>query len=279
MELTQTTPENVAAVSSKAIESPHVSACGIGVAPHSLATPKTGPNILSEGMPRFSHLPRHIGFMMDGNGRWARQRGLARLDGHRCGTQNVRRVLDACAHFDIRIVTMYVFSTENWGRPREEIDGFFELLGEVIDRETVNFLANGVRLIHSGSLAGVPEPLARKVRNAVNLTCANRDYILNVAFNYGGRAEILRAAREILREGVRRESISEGLFERHLYTTGMGDMDLVVRTGGDERLSNFFPWQASRGILYVTPTFWPDFDEKQLQDALAAYDEFMSSLK
>lgn len=225
----------------------------------------------------FRHLPRHIGIMMDGNGRWAEQRGLARLDGHRYGTQNVRRVLDACAHFGIRVVTLYVFSTENWGRPREEIDGFFELLSEVIDSETENFLANGVRLIHSGSLDRVPDFLARKVWYAVNATRNNRDYILNVAFNYGGRAEILQAAREILGDGIRPEALSEELFERYLYTDGMGAMDLVIRTGGDQRLSNFFPWQASNGMLYVTQTFWPDFDEDQLRYALTAYDEFMSS--
>jgi undecaprenyl diphosphate synthase len=214
--------------------------------------------------------------MMDGNGRWAQGRGLERLEGHRYGTKNVRRVLDACAHYGIRVVTMYVFSTENWGRPREEIDGFFELLAEVIDRETANFLANGVRLIHSGSLEGVPEFLASKVQHAVNVTRNNRDYLLNVAFNYGGRAEILRATRALLREGVEPENVSEELFERYLYTNGMGDMDLVIRTGGDERLSNFFPWQASNGILYVTPTYWPDFDEDHLRAALAAYDEFWS---
>lgn len=227
----------------------------------------------------FRHVPRHVGFMMDGNGRWAQQRALPRLEGHRHGTQNVRRVLDACAHYHIRIVTLYVFSTENWGRPREEIDGFFELLAQVIDRETENFLANGVRLIHSGSLDGVPEFLARKVSYAVNATINNRDYLLNVAFNYGGRAEILRAAREILRDGVRAENLSEELFQRYLYTDGLGDMDLVIRTGGDERLSNFFPWQASRGMLHVTPTYWPDFDEDHLRQALAAYDRMVSSLE
>ncbi len=225
----------------------------------------------------FRHLPRHIGLMMDGNGRWAKQRGLPRLEGHRQGTQNVRRVLDACARFGIRFVTLYVFSTENWGRPRDEIEGFFQLLGEVIDRETENFRANGVRLIHSGSLDGVPDFLARRVECAVELTRANDDYVLNIAFNYGGRMEILRAAREILKSGVRAEMISEELFEHHLYTNGMGDMDLVIRTGGDERLSNFFPWQASRGMLYVTPTFWPDFDDGELHRALTAYEDFFSS--
>jgi undecaprenyl diphosphate synthase len=222
----------------------------------------------------FRFLPRHIGIMMDGNGRWARQRGLSRREGHRHGTQNVSRALDACAHCGIRIVTLYVFSTENWGRPREEVEGFFELLAEVIDRETENFRKQGVRLMHSGSLDGVPPALAVKVRRAVDATRENREYVLNVAFNYGGRMEILRAARKILEEEISAHALGEELFERYLYTAGLGDMDLVIRTGGDQRLSNFFPWQAARGVFYSTPTYWPDFDERELRNALEMYNRF-----
>ena len=215
--------------------------------------------------------------MMDGNGRWARQRNLPRLAGHRYGTQNVRRALDACQKFGIRVVTLYVFSTENWGRPKEEIDGFFDLLAEVIDRETENFRREGVRLIHSGSLEGVPVRLAEQVARAVDVTRANREYTLNVAFNYGGRMEILRAVRRMLEAGTLAAQVTEKLFDRYLYTAGLGDMDLVIRTGGDERLSNFFPWQAARGVFYATPTFWPDFDEAELEKALTAYDHFLSA--
>lgn len=225
----------------------------------------------------YRHLPRHVGIMMDGNGRWAAARGLSRLEGHRQGTRNVRPALDACARFGIRTLTLYVFSTENWGRPREEIDGLFGLLAEVIDRETANFREQGVRLIHSGSLEGVPALLAEKVRRAVQVTAANSDYILNVAFNYGGRMEILRAAKQILRDSVPLEEISEGLLESYLYTAGLGDMDLVIRTGGDQRLSNFFLWQSANSVLYSTPTFWPDFDEAELGKALAEYDRFLNS--
>ncbi len=225
---------------------------------------------------RFRYLPRHVGIMMDGNGRWAKQRGLSRLEGHRCGTQNVRRVLDACRHFDIRVVTLYVFSTENWGRPQDEVDGFFELLAEVIDRETRNFVAQGVHLIHSGSLEGVPPLLASKVARAVELTRHNDAYTLNVAFNYGGRMEILRAVKKILQDGIPADALSEDLFDSYLYTAGTGDMDLVIRTGGDQRLSNFFPWQAARGVFYTTPTFWPAFDDAELEQALIVYDRFLS---
>lgn len=228
------------------------------------------PNIATE----FLYLPRHLGLMMDGNGRWAQQRGLSRLEGHRQGTRNVRRVLDACARYNIRIVTLYVFSTENWGRPREEIEGFFELLAEVIDRETENFRRQGVRLVHSGSLEGVPPVLADKVRYAVHVTRDNRDYVLNVAFNYGGRMEILRAVQQILADGVPADLVTEELFEQYLFTAGLGDLDLVIRTGGDQRLSNFFLWQAAHSVFYSTPIYWPDFDERALRDALIAYNQF-----
>jgi undecaprenyl diphosphate synthase len=232
--------------------------------------------ILETELLQFRYIPQHIGIMMDGNGRWAKQRGLSRLEGHRCGTQNVRRVLNACQCYGIRVVTLYVFSTENWGRPKEEIDGFFELLGQVIDRETENFRAEGVHLVHSGSLEGVPLSLAAKVSQAVSVTRGNDRYILNIAFNYGGRTEILRAAKQILAEGLPIELLSERTVEGYLYTVGLGDMDLVIRTGGDERLSNFFPWQAARALFYTTPVFWPDFDKMELARALFAYDKFLA---
>jgi undecaprenyl diphosphate synthase len=232
--------------------------------------------ILETEQLQFRFLPHHVGIMMDGNGRWAQQRGLSRLEGHRYGTQNVRRALTACQCYGIRVVTLYVFSTENWGRPKEEIDGFFELLGQVIDRESESFRAQGVHLAHSGSLEGVPSSLAEKVMRAVSLTGNNDRYILNVAFNYGGRMEILRAAKQILADGLAMELLSEQMFERYLYTAGLGDMDLVIRTGGDERLSNFFPWQAARALFYATPAFWPDFDKTELEKALVAYNRFLA---
>ncbi len=224
-------------------------------------------------------IPRHLGIMMDGNGRWARQRGLSRLEGHRHGTQNVRRALEACHQYGICIVTLYVFSTENWGRPQEEIEGFFELLAQVIDKETEDFRAQGVRLIHSGSLDGVPLTLANKVRHAVQVTQTNTRYTLNVAFNYGGRMEIMGAVKRILQSGIPADALSEELFERFLYTDGLGDMDLVIRTGGEQRLSNFFLWQAARAVFYSTPIFWPDFDENELRRALATYSRFLESLE
>ncbi len=223
-----------------------------------------------------SKIPHHVGIMMDGNGRWAKRRGLPRLEGHRHGTQNVRRALDACSKQGIRVVTLYVFSTENWGRPKEEIDGFFRILAEVIESETKSFHANGVRLMHSGSLHEIPADLADKVRDAVQLTRHNDRYVLNVAFNYGGRMEILHAARQILNARISPDAVSEELLDRYLYTAGLGDMDLVIRTGGEQRLSNFFPWQAARGVFYSTPTLWPDFDENELRRALESYSQCLA---
>lgn len=213
--------------------------------------------------------------MMDGNGRWAHQRRFPRLVGHRFGTENVRRVLEACQTFDIRVVTLYVFSTENWGRPSDEISGFFRILEYVIDREVPNFNRQGVQLRHLGSLDGVPEPLAAKVRQAVELTSHNRDYVLGIAFNYGGRQDILQAARQIVAAGVPAGQVTETLFDSYLDTAGLPPMDLVIRTGGEKRLSNFFPWQAAFAELYVTPVFWPDFDAEELRKALLAYDKRM----
>ena len=224
---------------------------------------------LDQGDP--SGLPRHLGIMMDGNGRWAKRRGLLRLAGHRQGTQNVRRVLLACRDHGIRVVSLYVFSTENWGRPRDEVEGFFGILGEVIDQEVPKFREQGVQLRHSGSLDGVPSSLATKVRQAVELTRENRDYILNVAFNYGGRADILRAVRGVLDAGVPPSELDEAMFRRHLYTDGLPDIDLVIRTGGEQRLSNFFLWQSAQAYFFVSPVPWPDFDEQELGTALDAY--------
>lgn len=218
------------------------------------------------------YLPTHIGIMMDGNGRWAQRRRFPRLVGHRFGTENVRRVLEACADFGVRIVTLYVFSTENWGRPQSEIAGFFRILEYVIDREVPHFHRRGVQLRHLGSLDGIPEPLASKVRDAVTLTRQNEDYILGVAFNYGGRQDILSAVRRVLAEGVPADWVTEQLVDSYLDTAGLPPIDLVVRTGGEQRLSNFFPWQASAAEFYSTAVLWPDFNAHELRKALISYD-------
>lgn len=220
-----------------------------------------------------TNIPQHVGIVMDGNGRWAQARGLPRLEGHRAGTENIRRVLEACAQYGIKILTIYAFSTENWSRPDEEVRGLFRILEEVIDREVNNFHRQGVRLSHLGRLEGISESMRKKVEKAIELTKNNQRFTLNVAFNYGGRGEILDAVRRMMAAGVKPQEVDEEMMEQYLYTAGQPPPDLVIRTGGEMRLSNFLIWQAAYAEYYSTPTFWPDFDAPELYRALLAYQE------
>ncbi len=220
-----------------------------------------------------AEVPHHIAIIMDGNGRWARARGLPRIAGHRAGTDNLRRVLEACAEYGVKILTIYAFSTENWGRPKDEVRGLIHILEEVIQREVRDLHKNGVQLRHVGRLEGISERLKRQVREAIELTKNNDRLILNVAFNYGGRAEILDAVRRIVAEGIDPDTLDEELFSRYLYTAGLPDPDLIIRTAGEVRLSNFLIWQAAYAEYYATPTYWPDFDKKELYKALRVYSQ------
>lgn len=218
-----------------------------------------------------SKAPRHVAIIMDGNGRWAQARGLPRLAGHRAGTDNIRRVLEGCVEAGVEVLTIYAFSTENWERPEREVRGLMRLLEEVIRRELNDLHANGVQIRHSGWLDGVSEPLQRRIHEAVALTKGNDRIILNVAFNYGGRLEITKAVQAIIRAGIPPEDIDETLFESYLTTAGLPEPDLIIRTGGEMRLSNFMLWQGAYSEIYSTTTFWPDFDEQALFDAFADY--------
>jgi undecaprenyl diphosphate synthase len=216
-------------------------------------------------------VPYHLAIIMDGNGRWAKARGLPRLAGHRAGVENLRRVLRLCSEFGIKILTIYAFSTENWGRPEAEVRGLMNILESVIDRELKQLHANGVQLRHIGELDGLSEVLQSKVCKAVDLTRNNDQLILNIAFNYGGRQELVQAIRRIVEDGVPPDQIDERLIDYYLYTAGQPDPDLVVRTGGEMRLSNFLLWQASYAEIYSTPAFWPDFDREELWKAIMFY--------
>jgi undecaprenyl diphosphate synthase len=215
--------------------------------------------------------PQHLGIMLDGNGRWARRRGHPRLLGHAAGADNVRPVLAACAQCGIRVVTLYVFSTENWRRPADEVRGLFRIVEQVVDQEALRFRADGVQFRHLGSLEGIPPRLADKIRDAAQLTRHNRDFILGVAFNYGGRADIVGAIQRIRRDQVPAAQVTEELLNDYLSTTGLPDIDLIIRTAGDWRLSNFFLWQSAHALFYSTPVLWPDFDEAELRKALQFY--------
>jgi len=216
-------------------------------------------------------LPQHIAIIMDGNGRWAKARGLPRTEGHRQGTENLRRILRAAVEFGIPILTIYAFSTENWKRPRAEIQVLMSILEMVIDRELEELHQQGVQLRHIGELDGIPKVLQKKIHAAKELTKNNTTLILNVAFNYGGRDEIVRAVRHIVRDGIPEDQIDEELISSYMYTSPLPDPDLIIRTSGEIRLSNFLVWQGTYSEYYFTPTYWPDFDREELLKALIEY--------
>jgi undecaprenyl diphosphate synthase len=216
-------------------------------------------------------VPQHIAIIMDGNGRWAQSRGLPRLAGHRAGTENLRNIIRACVDFGVKYLTIYAFSTENWGRPEEEVSGLMGIFDEVFERELTELHKQGARLNHIGNLENVRPSLREKVRKGIQQTKDNDRLVLNVAFNYGGRDEIVQAVREIVRSGARPEDITEETIAQHLFTAGIPDPDLVIRTSGEQRISNFLIWQTAYSEWVFPQTFWPDFGREQL---LAAIQEF-----
>ncbi len=216
-------------------------------------------------------IPYHLAVIMDGNGRWAEARGLPRLAGHRAGTENLRRILRVCRELDIKVLTIYAFSTENWERPQSEVRGLMSILERVIDRELKDLDANGVQIRHLGRLEGVSERLQRKIKHALEVTAHNDRFILNVAFNYGGRAELVDAIRNMIADGIKADQVDEELLSHYLYTSGLPDPDLIVRTSGELRVSNFLLWQGAYAEYYVTPTYWPDFDREELLKAIEQY--------
>jgi undecaprenyl diphosphate synthase len=244
----------------------------IDAAPQSPGTEdETARPDLPAAPPQREGVPQHIAIIMDGNGRWAQQRGLRRLAGHRAGTENVRRILEACGDLGIKIVTLYAFSTENWTRPPEEVNGLMRLLSQVIDRETQNLRKNGVRLHHLGSLEGLPPRLRSRIERAIAATAGGDRLLLNVALNYGGRREIVTAVQRLMKDGISPDQVNEEMLSRYLYTAGLPDPDLIIRTAGEMRLSNFLIWQAAYAEFYATPTYWPDFDRQELEKALQSY--------
>ena len=225
----------------------------------------------SNGHTGLTRVPGHVAIIMDGNGRWAHARGLPRLAGHRAGTDNIRTILEACVEAGVHTLTIYAFSTENWNRPRAEVYGLFALMDEVIRRETAELHRNGVRVRHVGWTDGLPPELVRSMQEAVALTAENDRITLNVAFNYGGRAEIVDAFRRAVAAGVDVATLDEESFSRFLLTGGQPDPDLIIRTAGEMRLSNFLIWQAAYAEYYSTPTCWPDFGREELLAAFEAY--------
>ncbi len=213
-------------------------------------------------------IPAHVAIIMDGNGRWAIQRGLPRLAGHKAGTENLRRVIRASVEFGVKYLTIYAFSTENWGRPPEEVKGLMCILEDVIDHELNELHKEGVQLRHIGRLERLAPSLQQKVLAAIEVTKNNNRLILNIAFNYGGRDEIVQAIQRIIKSGIQPEDVTAVTVSQHLYTAGVPDPDLIIRTSGELRVSNFLIWQSAYSEWYITPTFWPDFDKDEYLHAL-----------
>ncbi len=215
--------------------------------------------------------PQHVAIIMDGNGRWAKKRRLPRLAGHNAGGGNIRPVVKIFADYGVKYLTLYMFSTENWNRPRIEVAGLLSLLARKIDQETQAFHQENIRLVHLGRLDRLSQKLRERVKAAVELTKNNTGLTLCLAFDYGGRDEIVQAASRIADTGIPTDNIDESVFVRYLYCTDIPDPDLVIRTGGESRLSNFLLWQAAYSELYFTPVLWPDFGHKDVEEALSEY--------
>ena len=230
---------------------------------------KTRPALLAEG--KKVRPPNHIAIIMDGNGRWAERCGLPRFEGHLAGIKSVRSTVRCLKQYQVKYVTLYGFSTENWERPKDEVINLFRLLEEVADKEALEFHKLGVKIRHLGRLEDLPQGLRQALNRAIELTKNNTGMTLSLAFNYGGRTEILDAVRAIITEGVPPQSINEELFNSYLYTAGLPDVDLIIRTGGELRMSNFLIWQATYSEYYFTDVLWPDFDEKEIKKALLSY--------
>lgn len=223
--------------------------------------------------PPLSHPPYHVGIIMDGNGRWAKVNGKTRFEGHKAGTENLRRTLESSVEFGVKMLTIYAFSTENWKRPPLEVMGLMKILEDVIDKELFELHKSGVQLRHIGQLERLQPVIREKVLYAIELTKNNDRLILNVAFNYGGRAEIVNAVKRIIQDGVPSEAVTEELLSRYMYTGASPDPDLIIRTSGEFRTSNFLIWQAAYAEYYITPTYWPDFDKDEYYKALQTFSQ------
>jgi undecaprenyl diphosphate synthase len=219
------------------------------------------------------NLPAHVAIIMDGNGRWAERRGLPRLAGHLAGVNRIGSVVATLLNNRVEYVTLYGFSSENWNRPEEEVQGLFQILEERIDQEAAEMHKRNIRIKHLGRLQELPSGVQNSIRNACNLTQNNNGMVLNFAFNYGGRNELVDTARQLIEQKIPAEKIDEKVFAANLYTAGIPDVDLVIRTGGELRISNFLLWQAAYAEFYFTQVLWPSFTPKQVKRALQAFGE------
>ena len=220
--------------------------------------------------PSLNTVPHHVAIVMDGNGRWAKRRLMPRITGHRQGVESLRRCIRACAKHGVGVLTVFAFSSENWGRPQDEVSGLMELMGKALVREVPELKEAGIRLHFVGDRQGLPERMRQSLTQAEAATADNRGMVLNVCFNYGGRWDIAQAAAQLAARG---EAITESALDRALALSHGPDPDLLIRTGGEQRISNFLLWQCAYSELYFSDRLWPDFDEAALDEAFAAFAE------
>ena len=220
-------------------------------------------------MQQLTHIPEHIAIIMDGNGRWAKAKGLPRTAGHVQGVETVRKITEACVRRGVKYLTLYTFSTENWNRPVEEIKALMDLLFKNLEDEI--FMKNNVRFSVIGDMTRLPAEIREKIQKMIDRTAANEKMTMVLAISYSSRWELANAVKEIVREGVALDDISEDTISQHLQTHAMPDPDLLIRTGGELRVSNYLLWQIAYSELYFCDTFWPDFDEAELDKAIADY--------
>jgi undecaprenyl diphosphate synthase len=216
-------------------------------------------------------IPRHIGIIMDGNGRWARRRRKPASFGHRAGVRTIKRVLDACEMLGVKVLSIYAFSTENWSRPRAEVRALMRLFHETMQREIDEMHRRGVRIVVSGRRDELSPRMRERIEEAVSLTAGNKNGVLNVCLNYGGRAEVVDAVKKLIADGLEAGQVDEASIAARLYNPELPDPDLVIRTAGERRVSNFLLWQSAYSEMLVTETLWPDFDVADLKAALADY--------
>ena len=218
-----------------------------------------------------ANVPVHVAFIMDGNGRWAQKQGLSRIAGHEVGVNAIQGVLETLEPLGVKFVTIYAFSTENWARPQDEVDGIMDIFSEAVASQTKDLHEKNVRIVHVGNTENLGTDLRESVAEAQRLTRNNTGITLNVAFDYGGRAEILEAVRRIIKDGLSPDAIDEETFSRYLFTAHSPDPDLIIRTGGEQRISNFLLWQSAYSEYYHTPTLWPDLDAQELSQAVETF--------
>jgi undecaprenyl diphosphate synthase len=216
-------------------------------------------------------VPRHVGIIMDGNGRWARRRGHPASFGHRAGVRAIKRVLDACEKLGVNVLSIYAFSTENWSRPRAEVRALMRLFHETMQREIEEMHRRGVRIVVSGRREDLSARMRERIDQAVERTAGNTNGVLNVCLNYGGRAEVVDAVKKLVADAVPSDQVDEAAIASRLYVPDLPEPDLIIRTAGEKRMSNFLLWQSAYSEMLVTETLWPDFDEDDLKAALADY--------